>query len=99
MRVSMVEMAKGNESVSKGQAKRLPIKSDKLGLGKVNPGQNLFGASRLRDGSHFGQADQGKRILYVCWRPEAERNEPHNFLRNQANGKQTQVNFPFVPDG
>ena len=61
----------------------------------MNPGQNLFGATRLSDGSHFGRADQGKRILYVRWRPEAERNEPHKFLRNQANGKQVQVNFYF----
>ena len=74
----------------------MPIKFDKPGLGKMNPGQNLFGATRLSDGSHFGRADQGKRILYVCWRPEAERNEPHKFLRNQANGKQVQVNFFFL---
>ena len=77
----------------------MPIKFEKPGLKKVNPGQNLFGSTRLSDGSHFGQADQGKRVLHVCWHPEAERNEPHKFLRNEANGKQTQVNFSLVSDG
>ena len=77
----------------------MPIKFDKLGLGKVNPGQKLFGATRLSDGSHVGRADQGKRILYVRWRPEAERNEPHKFLRNQVEAKvnpgQININFLF----
>ena len=75
--------------------KRTPIKFEGPSQGKVNPGQNLFRSTRLNDESQFGRAGQGKRILYVCWCPEAERNEPHKFLRNQANGKQVQVNFFF----
>ena len=74
--------------VSKGWAKRTPIKFEKPGWEKVNPGQNLFGSTRLSDDSQFGQAGQEKRILYVCWCLEAERNErPFSFLMKLGLGK------------
>ena len=96
MRVSLVEMAKGNESVSKGWAKRLPIKFEKLGLGKVNPGQNLFGATRLSDGSHFGRADQGKRIPYVCWCQVAERTNANKIGENRLRESEPRSKFVWV---
>ena len=70
-------LAKGNESFMYvgGWAKGKPIKFEKPGWGKVNPGQNLFRSTRLSDESQFGWADEGKRILYVCWCQKAERNE------------------------
>ena len=42
------------------RAKQTPIKFEKPGRGKVNPGQNLFGSTRLSDESQFGRDGQGK---------------------------------------
>ena len=57
------------------RAKQTPIKFEKPGRGKVNPGQNLFGYTRLSDESQFGRAGQGKQILYVCWLSETNANK------------------------
>ena len=42
------------------RAKQTPIKFEKPGRGKANPGQNLFGSTRLSDERQFGEDGQGK---------------------------------------
>ena len=65
MRVSLVEQAKGNEPYNtmcvgvESPSETQPIKFEEPSQGKVNPGQNLFGSTRLSDGSHIGRGDQG----------------------------------------
>ena len=66
----------------------------------MHPGQNLFGSTRLSDESQFGRVGQGKQILYICVLvPKAERNEHQLNLRNQAQGKWTQVKICLGPQG
>ena len=64
MRVSLVEQNKGNKSYMYFwcSERNTPIKFEKPGRGKVNPGQNLFGSTRLNDESQFGGDGQGKLI-------------------------------------
>ena len=76
--------------------KRKPIKFEKPGREKVNPGQNLFGSTRLSDDSQFGQAGQEKRILYVCWCLEAERNERPFFFFDETWLRESEARSKFV---
>ena len=71
--------------VSRGWAKLTPIKFEKPGWGKVNTGQNLFGARRLRV-SLVEQAKGNKPYMYVGVQRLSEIN-PNKFWRNQAEGK------------
>ena len=52
--------------VSRGWAKRTLIKFEKLGRGKANPGQNLFGFTRLSDGVILVEQTKGNEsYMYV----------------------------------
>ena len=82
--------------VSRGWAKRTPIKFEKPGWGKVNTGQNLFGARRLRV-SLVEQAKGNKPYMNVGVQRLSEIN-PNKFWRNQAEGKWTQIKICVAPE-
>ena len=81
--------------VSRGWANLTPIKFEKPGWGKVNTGQNLFGARRLRV-SLVEQAKGNKPYMYVGVQRLSEIN-PNKFWRNQAEGKWTQIKICVGP--